>query len=264
MLQSNTLIVHLAFGDDDQNNPEDQKVNITETPEFQEALKAQLSKALESETSGLKAKLSEALGEKKKSQGQLNAILAQIEDEKDQADLKAGKIDHQAIVDKKIAARDKSWQEKFDASEAEKGDLRKSVEAAGAKLKAFQIKQFVVSEALKNEFFHASAAEDVAQLAAGLWDLNEDGEIYARDKDGNVALGKDGRPLTAKEWVEDLHKSRPHYFKNMAGSGSKPGSGSAVSMTLHEYQQKIFNGTEQEAKELRKKRESGLIHISDR
>lgn len=262
MRQSNAFIVLRAFGDEEPTDSGNQNASITDTPEFQEALKTHLAQALERETSGLKNKLSEVLGEKKKTQEQLNAILAQAEDEQDQAALKAGKLDMQALLDKKIAARDKAWEVRYNELAAAKEESDKAIAGERSKLKSFQIKQFVINEALKNEFFHATAVEDLASMAAGVWDLTDSGDLVARDKDGNIALGKTGRALTAKEWIEDLQKTRPHYFKQMSGSGSKPGAAGVTSISRAEWQRKIATAKPEEQKELMMKRTKGEIVIN--
>jgi len=263
MKQLSNLIVLRAFGDEENEPGAQPTPSITETPEFQEALKAHLAKAVEEQTAGLKNKLSEVLGEKKKTQEQLNSILAQAEDEQDQAALKAGKLDVQSLLDKKIAARDKSWEDRLNAELSEKEELRKAVETERSRLKSFQIKQFVINEALKNEFFHATAVEDLAGMAAGVWDLTDSGDLVARDKDGNIALGKNGRSLTAKEWIEDLQKTRPHYFKTMNGSGSKPGSnGADKTYTRVEWQKELAKASPKDQKDLMIKRAKGEIVIT--
>lgn len=261
-MQHAKLIVLRAFGDEE--NPESgtQTPSITETPEFQEALKAHLAKAVEEQTAGLKNKLSEVLGEKKKTQEQLNSILAQAEDEQDQAALKAGKLDVQSLLDKKIAARDQVWQQKLAELDSEKEELRKAVEGERNRFKQSQIKQLVINEALKNEFFHATAAEDLAFLAANSWDLSESGDLISRDRDGNIAMGKNGRALTPKEWIEDLQKTRPHYFKTMSGSGSKPGSnGSVKTYSREAWQKELASASQSEQKELMNKRAKGELVI---
>ena len=99
--QHSDLVVFKAYGEEDGGTQEPgAQVPIHETPEFQEALKAELAKAVAAETGGLKSKNSEILAEKKKVQDQLNAILAQAEDEQDQAALKSGKMDFQALLGK--------------------------------------------------------------------------------------------------------------------------------------------------------------------
>ena len=262
MRQSNAFIVLRAFGDEEPNDSGNQNASITDTPEFQEALKAHLAKAVEEQTAGLKNKLNEVLGEKKKTQEQLNSILAQAEDEQDQAALKAGKLDVQSLLDKKIAARDQVWQQKLAELDTEKEELRKAVESERGRFKQSQIKQLVINEALKNEFFHATAAEDLAFLAASSWDLSDSGDLISRDRDGNIAMGKNGRALTPKEWIEDLQKTRPHYFKQMSGSGSKPGQAGVTSISRAEWQRKIATAKPEEQKELMMKRTKGEIVIN--
>lgn len=263
MKQLSNLIVLRAFGDEENEPGAQPTPSITETPEFQEALKAHLAKAVEEQTAGLKNKLSEVLGEKKKTQEQLNSILAQAEDEQDQAALKAGKLDVQSLLDKKIAARDQVWQQKLAELDTEKEELRKAVEGERNRFKQSQIKQLVINEALKNEFFHATAAEDLAFLAANSWDLSDSGDLISRDRDGNIAMGKNGRALTPKEWIEDLQKTRPHYFKTMAGSGSKPGtSGASKTYTRSDWQKEFSLASAAEQKELLARRAKGEILIS--
>ncbi|WPC03479.1 hypothetical protein SBP02_11855 [Pseudomonas benzenivorans] len=261
MQHANAFIALRAYGDEE--NPESgtQSTSITDTPEFQEALKSHLAQALERETSGLKNKLSEVLGEKKKTQEQLNAILSQAEDEQDQAALKAGKLDMQALLDKKIAARDKAWEERYNELAAAKEESDKAIAGERSKLKSFQIKQFVINEALKNEFFHHTAVEDLAAMASGVWDLTDSGDLVARDKDGNIALGKTGRALTAKEWIEDLQKTRPHYFKIMAGTGSKPGASGSITMTRAAWQAEVAKSTPAQVQELFSKKAKGEIVV---
>lgn len=264
MLKQNGLVVFKAFGDEGEQTQEPgAQVPITATPEFQETLKAELAKALAAETTGLKSKNSEILAEKKKVQDQLNAILAQAEDAEDQAALKAGKIDFQALMDKRVNAANATWQERLAAEVAEKEELRKEVNGEKTRLKSFQIKQLIGNEALKNEFFQPSAIDDLINLAGNSWELTDGGELVSRDQHGNVIMGKSGRALTPKEWIEGLPQSRPHYFKAMPGSGGKQGTGgNAQSMSREEWQQKLMLGTAQEQSDLFAKRAKGEIVIS--
>ncbi|AUZ58724.1 hypothetical protein PRJ_2121 [Pseudomonas sp. XWY-1] len=263
--QHNALVVFHAFGEGDNGNPEPgaQPVPITETPEFQETLRAELAKALAAETSGLKSKNAEILAEKKKAQDQLNAILAQAEDEADQAALKSGKMDFQALLDKRVNAANATWQERLQAEQAEKDELRKAVDAEKGRLKQFQIKQLIGNEALKNEFFQPTAIDDLINLAGGSWELTDSGELVSRDQHGNVLMGKSGRALTPKEWIESLNQSRPHYFKQMPGSGGKQGGANGVnSMPLAEFQLKLLKASSKEKAELLAKYSRGEVTTS--
>ncbi|MCD1608614.1 hypothetical protein [Stutzerimonas kunmingensis] len=262
--QSNGLIVFKAFGDDDGEDQEPgAQPNITETPEFQAALEAKIAEVLASETTGLKNKNAEILAEKRKVQEQLNAILAQAEDKADQEALKAGKLDVQSLIDKRVNAANQTWQERLQAEQSEKEELRKAVEAEKGRLKQFQIKQLVGSEFLKNEFAQPTALDDVLNLAGSNWELSETGELVSRDQAGNVRMGKSGKALTPKEWIEDLAGSRPHYFKQLPGSGGKQGSGGAgKSVSRSEWQQLIAMASPKEQQELFSKRANGEITVA--
>lgn len=263
MQYSQNLVVFKAFGDEEGNNEPGAQVSITDTPEFQETLRAELAKALAAETGGLKSKNAEILAEKKKVQDQLNSILAQAEDEADQAALKAGKMDFQALLDKRVNAANATWQERLQAEQTEKEELRKAVEAEKGRLKQFQIKQLIGNEALKNEFFQPSAIDDLINLAGGSWELTDGGELVSRDQHGNVAMGKAGRALTPKEWIEGLSQSRPHYFKQMPGSGGKQGSANGVNtMPLAEFQLKLLKSSAKEKSELLAKYSRGEVSVS--
>ncbi len=262
MQQTSNLVVFQAFGDEEGANEPGAQVPITETPEFQETLRAELAKALAAETGGLKSKNAEILAEKKKVQDQLNSILAQAEDEADQAALKSGKMDFQALLDKRVNAANATWQERLQAEQSEKEELRKAVEAEKGRLKQFQIKQLIGNEALKNEFFQPTAIDDLINLAGGSWELTDGGELVSRDQHGNVAMGKSGRALTPKEWIESLTQTRPHYFKSMPGSGSKQGTGgSGKSMSREEWQSMIMLADSKTQTDLFAKRAKGEIVV---
>ncbi|WP_422416766.1 hypothetical protein [Pseudomonas sp. GZD-222] len=258
--QHNGLVVFKAYGEEEGSPEPGAQVPIHETPEFQETLKAEVAKALAAETGGLKSKNSEILAEKKKVQDQLNAILAQAEDAEDQAALKSGKLDVQGLLDKRLNANNQTWQEKLQAEQSEKEELRKAVEAEKGRLKQFQINQHFGNEALKNEFFHPAALNDLINLAARMWQLTDDGQPICRDQHGNVTMGKSGRALTPKEWVADLAESHPHYFKQMPGSGGKQGGGSGSNtMPLAEFQMKLLKANPKEKAEILAKYNRGEI-----
>ena len=263
--QHNSLVVFQAYGEEDggTQEPGAQPVPITATPEFQETLKAELAKALAAETGGLKSKNSELIAENRKAKEQLNAFLAQAEDAEDQAALKSGKLDWQALMDKRVNAANATWQERLQAEQAEKEELRKEIGAEKGRLKQFQIKQLVGNAALQNQFLAPTAVKDVLKLAPDIWDLADSGELVARDQHGNVILGKTGRALTPKEWISSLEEEYPHYFPELKGSGAKQGSGgNAQTMTRQEWQQKLMLGTAQEQSDLFAKRSKGEIVVS--
>lgn len=69
------------------------------------------------------------------------------------------------------------------------------------------------------------AMTDILSRAGSVWAVSEKGGLEAKDSEGNIIYGKDGKdPLTPKEWVEDLHKEAPFLFEPNKGGGA-PGSG---------------------------------------
>lgn len=257
------LVVFKAFGDDD-GSTDDQTPDITQTPEFQAALDAKLAAAVEEATSGLKSNSAKILDEKKKVQDQLNRILSQAEDEKDQAALKAGEIDVQTLIDKRVQAAEQTWQERLAEREAREAELLSQLEERDTRFKQHQIQQQIGSEALKNEYFHPTALDDLMGLASRAWELTESGNLVSRDQHGNIVSGKSGAPLTPKEWIEGLTKTRPHYFKQVAGSGGKQGTaGGTETVSRAEWQKMIVEADSKQQAELLSKRASGSIVISN-
>ncbi|MFI8376173.1 hypothetical protein ACIGCH_19110 [Pseudomonas helleri] len=262
--QHSDLVVFKAYGEEDGGTQEPgAQVPIHETPEFQEALKAELDKAVAAETGGLKSKNSELKSERDKFKAQSEAFVAQAQELEDQEALKSGKMDWKTLMDKRINANNQTWQEKIKAEQAEKEELRKAVEAGNDRLKQFKIKQLIGNEALKNEFFQPTAIDDLINLASGSWELTENDELVSRDQHGNVIMGKAGRALAPKEWIESLNLSRPHYFKQMPGSGGKQGGANGANlMPLAEFQLKLMKASPKEKAELLGKYSRGEVATS--
>ncbi|MCK2118903.1 hypothetical protein MYW52_25870 [Pseudomonas juntendi] len=254
MFHKNHLVSLVRFGEEE---PEVDFNKLAENPAFQDFLRAQVDK----EVTPLKNKNADLLNEKKNLAEKMKAFESGIQEKDDLEALKAGKLDFQALLDKRIAANSQSWQEKLAAEQSEKEELRKAVDGEKGKLKQFQIKQTIGQVALKNEFFHPSALDDLMSVAGSTWQLGDSGELVARDSSGNVVFGKTGRPLTPEEWVAGLTASKPHYFKQMPGSGARGGHGSGVAVSLGDWQRKLASANDQEKAALLAKYKAGEISI---
>lgn len=108
--------------------------------------------AVERETASLKKSKSEILDEKRL-ESQLKGLATTADDQADdQADLdalKAGKLQLQDLLDKRVAAATQAWQPSFQGVESEKSELQKSLEGERSKLKQFQLKTLIGQEALR-------------------------------------------------------------------------------------------------------------------
>ncbi len=241
---------------------------LFQAPEAQEYLNSflstKISEAVEKETASLKKSKSEILDEKKKLEAQLKGLATTAEDQADLDALKAGKMSFNELVDKRVAANNSSWEERLHGVESEKSDLQKRAEESDRKLKQFQLQTKIGQEALKNEFFQPSAIEDLLSYAATQSELTDEGEIVFRDKSGNVRIGKNGKPLSAGEWIQSLTSEKPHYYKQMQGAGSK-GNGSQGgqrTVTTKEWQSLLATANAEEQKKLLSARASGDLRIT--
>lgn len=72
-----------------------------------------------------------------------------------------------------------------------------------------------------------SALTDVVLRGSGMWSLNDDGRIVAKDSTGDLMYGADGVTLLSpKEWMESsLRENAPHFFELSGGGGANGGSG---------------------------------------
>lgn len=110
-----------------------------------------------------------------------------------------------------------------------RGDYDKQLQAEKAraeKAEAFanQFKHKVLADSIRSAALKAGAlqeaSEDIILRARGTFQLNENGEAMAVDKDGEIICGKDGKsPLTPLEWAESLRESAPHLWPKAVGAG---------------------------------------------
>lgn len=256
-----------ACGEEDGNDKPDYAA-LFQAPEAQEYLNSflstKISEAVEKETASLKKSKSEILDEKKKLEAQIKGFASTAEDQADVDALKAGKLQLQDLLDKRVAAANQDWQTRLQGVEGEKSELQKALDGERSKLKQFQLKTLIGQEALKNEFFQPTALDDLLMVAANDWSLTDEGDLVSRDKSGNIRIGKDGKPLTPGEWIQGLTQSKPHYFKPMAGSGSKGsgGQGGQRTMTTKEWQSMLATANAEEQKKMLAARASGELRIA--
>ncbi|MNC67449.1 hypothetical protein D3C75_1179490 [compost metagenome] len=109
---------------------------------------------------------------------------------------------------------------------------------------------------------HKDAAEHISELALREGEIDSNGKLSFRDEYGNVKLGRDGKPLQDKEWLDGLLIRYKYLSKELPGSGGKQGAGgSSKSVTQKEWLQMIMNSDKTQEKELIAKRAKGEITI---
>lgn len=83
----------------------------------------------------------------------------------------------------------------------------------------------------------ASAVDDALARGREVFALDGEGEAVARDGEGAVIRGADGKaPLSPAEWLESLRASAPHWWPPSSGSGA-PGAGSGKAEAALSYEQ---------------------------
>jgi len=197
------------------------------TPELQAIIDARVGEAV----TGLKTKNTELLGKLKTTGDQLKTfegidpeavrgILSKFANDEEAGLIAKGDIetvvnkrvermkaasDKEVLTAKEEAQRHASRTEKF-ASRVLKGEVIGAASTAGV---------------------HKYAMEDAMLAAARDFELDDDGNPVAREG----KYGKDGKPLTLKEWFAEMKDSRPHWFPatgNGGGAGHGGGNGSKV------------------------------------
>lgn len=257
MFQALHLVSLIRFGEDEVPTGEVDFNKLSENPAFQDFLKAHIEK----EVAPLKNKNADLLNEKKTLSERMRAFESGIQEKDDLDALKAGKLDFQTLLDKRVGAANQDWQDRMKAKESEAEDLRKAVSAKEMKLQDFQIRSQVAQVALQNEFFQQSALDDLMHMAGQTWKLTDTGALVARDASGNIILGKNGAPVTPAEWIQGLSASKPHYFKPMPGTGARGGQSGGKLVSLKSWQESLVTASPDERKSLLAKRASGEIEI---
>lgn len=256
MFQKLHLVSLVRFGE---NDPEPSQIDfntLADNPAFKEFLSAAVSK----ETDGLRSKVDQALGEKKKAQEALRKFESGLQEDEDRKAFKEGRLDLDSILDRRQQALTKTHQEALAARDAELETATKAIADREARLQTYQIRTEIGNVAMQNEFFQASAIDDLNFLAQQTWKPSDNG-LVARDQAGNIIPGRNGAPITPAEWIEGLKTSKPHYFKNLPGSGSRSGPGSGITVSIGDWQKKLSTANAEDRAALIAKHKSGEISI---
>lgn len=188
-------------------------------------VKAMIDKAVADATTGLKKTNAELKAEKREIAERLKAfdgidpeavgtMLKRFADDEEAGLIKAGKIDE---VLNKRTERMKSGFEKELTSERK---AREAAEARSAKYTKRVLENAIRAEAAAAGL-HKHAIDDALFRASTLFSTDEDGNpVAAQD-----VYGKDGKPLTVKEWFSDMREKAPHWWPATNGGGASNGGG---------------------------------------
>lgn len=261
--QRNSLVVFKAYGDEDGGTQEpgaQPEVDLSH-PAVQALLKDRDDRHAQ-EMTGLKNKNTEILGELKSDRDKRKAFESQIQDKEDLEAYKAGRLDITAFSDKRVNAAVDSYKQVLSEKDTSIQSLEKALQESDMRIKRMHVSQTIGQLVLANEFVHKEAAEDISEFALREGEIDANGNLVFRDEYGNVKLGRDGKPLQGKEWLDGLLIRKKYLAKDLPGSGGKQGTGgSGKTVTKADWQKMYMNASEKEGKELLARRNKGEIVI---
>ena len=190
---------------------------------------------LDEQVSGLKAKNSELLGEKKKVQEDLKKYsdfdmdkakeaLEFLENNKDAQMVKDGKIEE--LFDRRVSVMRSDH-------EAMVTELKSSLKEATERATNFEglYKTKTVQDTLRDQAIAAKvrpeAIPDVVMRGSTVFSVAENDPtlIEARDHEGKLCKTEDDKVLTPANWINGLKKVSPHYWPESKSAGAYGGTG---------------------------------------
>lgn len=196
----------------------------TITPEVQKLIDAAVNTAV----GGLKSKNQELLG-KVKQYGEdmkryegidpdaVKTILQRFSDDDEAKLIASGKIDE--VLNK----RTERMKAGFEQETAKERAAREAAESRADKFQRRVLENGIRAEAAAAGI-HQHAIDDALYRAGGTFQLDDEGNPVAVEG----AYGKDGKPLTLKEWFADMKEKAPHWWPatgNGGGAGHGGGKG---------------------------------------
>ncbi|MFC0178996.1 hypothetical protein [Thorsellia kenyensis] len=213
--------------------------NPPKAPEITPEVQTIIDQKINEVTNGLKTKNNELLGELREHKEKLKnfegldpvalkAVMQRFENDEEAKLIAEGKIDE--VLNRRT--------ERF-RSETEKQLQAKDAELQAAREFANKFRGRMLGDLVRGIASKAGvlsgADEDLLLRAQGIFQISDDGEAVALDKDGSVIYGKDGRtPLSVQEWIESTKETAPHLWPTAQGTGAggtgKPNSNLPASL----------------------------------
>jgi len=201
-----------------------------------------VTETIDKEITGLKSKNSELLDEKKKLQMKHEEFASKFKDIKPEDALEAyalvnseeGTIFRQGkkleeLVEIQTSGMKKDHQAKMDEAAKRIKEHEDKALKWERKFRDKVVEEIIGAAAIEAKVLPA-AYEDVVMRGKNIFRMSEDGDVEARDMQGNLLKVGD-LIATPKNWVEGLKDSHPHYWPGSSGggfSGSGGGSGDSL------------------------------------
>lgn len=220
-------------------NIEELREAMKDNTEIQDFVKSMVSTEVETQTTGLKDKNTELLDEKKKLQTRLDGVptpeeLSEFKKLKEQIESSVdAKLIAEGKLDDVINKRTERIREDFDAKLTESVSEIKLLKNSNSKLKD-KYNDYVVEDSVRKSAISngviGNALDDVVSRSSGVFSLDSDGSLVARDMEGKLVITEDGKTLTPDLFIASLKQSAPHFWPQSKGSGLNGSDESTESM----------------------------------
>jgi chromosome segregation ATPase len=215
-----------------------------------EELKQQLDEfrtkatALEEEKARILAKNKELLDEAKKAKSQRNEFQQQLDELK--AQLEHGDdvmTKANEIASKKIETLSAEYEEKLAEAMENADKYRQQFESLRNQYSTERLANEIRAVAEKSKVL-PTAIDDIVLRAQQIFKLNEEGQLEARDAEGNL-LKAGKKVLTPEVFIETLKEKAPHFWPQSQGSGMAQGQNGSSYTGKNPFKPESRNLTEQ-------------------
>jgi hypothetical protein len=140
----------------------------------------------------------------------------------------AGQIDQ--VVEQRLNERTdrmkRDYESKIEALEKANGDWEAKYQGTHGRLSEVLIDTALQQAVTGVAPIKKGAMQDILSRGRRVWSLNDQGLPEARNAEGKIMYGKDGKePITQEEWAQSLLYDAPYLFEGNAGGGAGGGGG---------------------------------------
>lgn len=198
--------------------------------------------AVAAATSGLRENKEAILAEKREAKAALDAvnktwegldpeivhaIMNRMANDDETRLIGEGKVDE--VIERRTKKLRQDLDKQVEALTMKLGETEQALQARTAKISELIVGRGVRDAAVKLGV-QPTSLEDIELRARNVFSVSDEFDIEARDRDGAVVIGKDGKgSLQPAEWLEGMRENAPHWWPPSNGGGAsggrKPGSG---------------------------------------
>lgn len=158
-----------------------------------------------------------------------------------QIDAKGGKLDEakiEELAERRVKIKLTPIERERDKLKTENAKLTGDVQTLSGTISKSKIETHIRKAADAAKIV-GTAIEDVIAIGGNLFDVNEDGNVVARD---NVGIQPG---LTPDIWLTDQKEKRPHWWPASQGGGANGGKGGNGGAASNPWSKEAWNITEQ-------------------